>query len=185
MVRLGWHTIYGHACFMHDVILSRTHFAVIKKERVQSTTWCQKWDPEKILDPSGETFNALEHTLVPAIVEKHIKFNYFEHSQATWQIDSNHRLWVGPLQGTFTSVSNSSDRNANLFSTDHSTKSKRRKKWHCCCYGLAIKTSKSIIRTHGPAIDPVMAALEAYTKPQSNQILVRYQLWEIDHLRNS
>ena len=25
-------------------------------------------------------------------------------------------------------------------------------------------------------IDPVMAALEAYTKPQSNQILVRYQL---------
>ena len=25
-------------------------------------------------------------------------------------------------------------------------------------------------------IDPVMAALEAYTKPQSNQILARYQL---------
>ena len=68
---------------MQDVILSARHFAVIKKKRDQSITWCQKWDPEKILDPPGETFNALEHTSPPAAVEKHVKFNYFEHSQAT------------------------------------------------------------------------------------------------------
>ena len=169
MVRVGWHNIYGQACFMHDVILSRTHFAVIKKERVQSVTWCQKWDPEKILGPSGEIFNALEHTLLPAIVDKHIKFNYFEHSQATWQIDSNDRLRVGPLQGTFTSTSNSSNRNANLFLKDHSTKSKRWKKWHCCCYGLAIRASKSIIRPRGPAMVTTSKSIQLWRRLKLTQ----------------
>lgn len=135
---------------LHDVILSRTHSAVIKKERVQSITWCQKWDPEKILDPSGETFNALEHTLLRAIVENYIKFNYFEHSQATRQIDSNHRLRVDHSRGHSQAFQTLPTEMRTL--KDHSTKSKGRKKWHCCCYGLAIKASKSIIRPRGPAI---------------------------------
>lgn len=115
-------------------------------------TWCQKWEPEKILDPPLETFNALGHASLPTKVGKHIKFSYIEHSQTTWQIDSNHRLRIGPLQRTFTSDSNSSNGDANLFSKDRSTKSKRRTKWDCCCYGLAINASKSIIRPCGPAM---------------------------------
>ena len=133
-------------------------------------TWCQKWEPEKILDPPLETFNALEHASLPTKVGKLIKFSYIEHSQTTWQIDSNHRLWIGPLQRTFTSVSNSSNGDANLFSKDRSTKSNRRTKLWISDKRLEIyNTTMWASDGDNLKIDPVIAALEAYTKPRSNR----------------
>ena len=56
MVRLAWHTIYGHAYLMHDVILSRTDFAVIKKRK----------EKERKKEYTPRTLLHLHHRWAPA-----------------------------------------------------------------------------------------------------------------------
>ena len=74
----------------------------------------------------------------------------FKHSTTTWSIVSNHRQWIALLQEIFINILNSSNRIGNLSSRGRSTKSERRKKRNCCCYGLAVKASKCTIPARGP-----------------------------------
>ena len=183
MVRLGWHTIYGHACFVQDVILSGRHFAVIKKKK--SSIYHMVSEVGSWEDTGSSRWNILKrirtHIATSSSRETHkIQLLRAFTSNMTDRFKPPSMGWTTP--GDIHKRFKLFQQNGELIFEWPLDKVEEAKKVTLLLLwiddkGLEIyNTTTWASDGDNLKIDPVMAALEAYTKPQSNQILVRYQL---------